>query len=343
MAPPGSSNSIDDQAAHWAVEAAYGELSPESRAELEAWLAEDSRHRGAFARVRAALHVMEEAVVDARGATGPSPSSNGDNDNDAAHGANADVPGPLQRGLFRWGARGFAAGAALAASVAAVVMVGVPISLPFGQAVQDGADEQVVTLRDGSVATLRHGAKLEVTLSGNFRRITLLNGEARFKVAKDKSRPFVVRSGDVYAQATGTVYSVSRVGLTGGTVKVTEGSVLVWSRDEREQAVLLHAGDAVTLDLGPVQLPAPGTKGVPSLPPPELAQISFDNVPIKSAVARFNRVNSTKIIIADPAIGDTRIVGLFGASDIEQFAQAAAVLSGGKVEHGNGIIVIKKK
>lgn len=351
LTPPGLSNSIDDQAAHWAVEAAYGDMSPESRAELDAWLAVDPRHRGAFARVRAALHVMEEAVVEARPAA-PSPmpapaisSSDNDNGDHDAAGGRADVAhahAPLRKGFFRWGGRTVAVGAALAASVAALAVVGVPVMAPFRSG-ELAADEKVVMLQDGSVATLRHNGKLEVELSANFRRVILLSGEATFQVAKDKARPFVVRSGDVYAQATGTVYSVSRVGQTGGRVAVARGSVLVWSRDERDQAVLLHAGDAVTLDLGQPQPAASRTAAAVSLPPPDLAQISLDNVPIKSAVIRFNRVNSTKIVIADPAIGETRIVGLFGANDVEQFAQAAAVLSGGRIERAGRVIVIKSK
>ncbi|MET0310022.1 MAG: FecR domain-containing protein [Sphingomonas sp.] len=345
MIPPGLSNSIDDQAVHWAVEAAYSDMSPESRAELDAWLALDPRHRGAFARVRAALHVMEEAVVEARPApASPMPAaaiSPSDNDNGVADDHIGAPPAPLRKGFARWGGRTVAMGAALAASVVVLAMAGVPVLAPFRLA-EPASAEEVVMLQDGSVATLRHNGKLDVQLSANLRRITLLSGEADFKVAKDKARPFVVQSGDVYAQATGTIYSVSRVGQTGGTVKVTQGSVLVWSRDERDQAVLVHAGDAVTLDLGQVQ-PAARAIASPALPPPDLAQISLDNVPIKSAVVRFNRVNSTKIVIADPAIGDTRIVGLFGVNDVEQFAQAAAVLSGGKVEHERGAIVIKSK
>lgn len=344
MTPPGLSNGIDDQAAHWAVEAAYGDMSPESRAALDAWLAVDPRHRGAFARVRAALHVMEEAVVEARPAP-PSPlptATPSGNDNGTADDHADAAPAPLRKGLPRWGRRTVAIGGALAASVAALAMVGVPVLAPFRSAEPAAAAEEVVLLQDGSVATLRHNGKLDVELSANLRRVALLSGEATFKVAKDKARPFVVQSGDVYAQATGTIYSVSRVGRTGGTVKVTEGSVLVWSRDERDQAVLLHAGDAVTLDLGQVQ-PAAKAVATPSLPPPDLAQISLDNVPIKTAVVRFNRVNSTKIVIADPAIGNTRIVGLFGANDVEQFAQAAAIVSGGKIERAKGIIVIKIK
>lgn len=136
------------------------------------------------------------------------------------------------------------------------------------------------------------------------------SGMATFKVAPDKARPFVVRSGEVYAQATGTVYSVSRAGRSGGMIRVTEGNVLIWPRDERDQAVHLHAGGSLTLDPGtaPPLEPKSPTARPNRLPPPELAQISLDNVTVKSAVARFNRINSTKIVIGDEAINNMTII-----------------------------------
>lgn len=343
MASTGPTNSIDDQAAEWAAETALGELSPESRAELDTWLAADRRHRGAFVRARAWLQATEDAVV---GAARPAPAPAtlvvlpGQPDRQTRSGV---ASGFSVRGFRGWSGRALAGGAALAACVAGLAAVGVPLLPPFAQHEQ-GTAEEVVQLKDGSIVTLRHDARIEVALSDDLRRITLLSGQATFQVARDRSRPFVVRSGDVYAQATGTVYSVERVGPTGGTVKVSEGSVLVWPRDERDQAVLVHAGGMVTLDPGP-DLPKaqPPAASPPRLPPPELAQISLDNVPIEAAAVRFNRVNSTKIVIADPAIGDTRIIGLYRANDPEQFAKAAAAITGGRIEHEPGRIVITTK
>ena len=70
-----SSNGINNRAAEWAVELTHGEMTPESRAEMEAWLAADTRHRGAFLRACAWLRVVEDAVVDAH-----SPPSDPDRD-----------------------------------------------------------------------------------------------------------------------------------------------------------------------------------------------------------------------------------------------------------------------
>lgn len=67
MASTGPTDSIDDQAAAWAVEATHGVMTPESRADLQEWLAADRRHRGAYMRARAWLITAEEAVLAAQG------------------------------------------------------------------------------------------------------------------------------------------------------------------------------------------------------------------------------------------------------------------------------------
>jgi transmembrane sensor len=289
---------------------AYGEVTDEDRAALDAWLMADRRHRGAYLRAQAGLHAMEDAVT-----CGP-----------PAQASEDVVAEPtVKRALPGW--------AAIAACLVVVTILGA--MLWPGRHEAPTVAQQIMNLRDGSVVTLVDGARVEYALSDRDRKITLLSGEATFKVAKDPNRPFVVRSGDVYAQATGTEYSVRRLGDTGGAVHVNEGSVLVWARDDREQAVLLHAGGDLTLDPGPGGV-------VPPLPPPAVAQISLDDVSIASAVARFNHVNRTQIVIEDEAIGEIKIVGLFSAHDPEQFAQAAANVAGARVLHRQGEIVLTK-
>lgn len=329
MALPGPTNMIEEQAAVWAARAAYGDMTPESGAELHAWLDADRRHQGAYLRARAGIHVMEDAVTEKRS----EPASSNDNSP-----AIMMVPVARHNGWFR------RTGIAMAASLVMVAAVGGGLFILRDQ--QGSSTEQRLSLSDGSVATLARGAKISFAVADGMRKVTVLNGAATFSVAKDKAHPFVVRSGDVYAQATGTVYSVERVGQSGGTVHVREGSVLVWARDERDQAVLLHAGGKLTLEPGDGPEPSshtPAKERKPSLPPPELAQISLDDVPVAAAIVRFNRVNETKIMVADPEIGKIKIVGLFRANDPEQFAQAAAAIAGAQVTHRNGNIVIYVK
>ena len=321
---------IDAQAARWAARALYGEMP----AEFDAWLAADRRHRGAYLRARASLYAIEDAVAASAGVAPPAPAP-------APVPAGNDDEAPARP---RWRiSRHLLVGGALAASLAALVGLGLP-TIRSLQLAREASDRRL-TLADGSVATLGDDARIAYALRDGVRSVALIQGEAVFHVAKDRAHPFVVRSGDVYAQATGTVYSVRRVGGTGGAVRVSEGSVLVWARDERDQAVLLHAGDAVTLEPGPRQ-PAPpalARPAPPPSPPPALAQIALDNVTIETAARRFNRINRTRIEIADPAVGQMRIVGLFRADDPEQFARAAAAVAGAEVEISGDGSVIKLK
>lgn len=321
--------SIDEEAARWAVEAACGELTAEGRADLEIWLAADRRHRGAYVRARAVFLAMEDAVVGARPAAMPVLTQ------EAPAPITVRPPPPVR------GRRMFF-GAALAACLGGLVVVGALVAPRTEQ--PSAAAAHIVRLEDGSVATLQPDARIDVVLSPNARRITLLSGNATFQVAKDHARPFVVRAGEVYAQATGTTYSVARVGPRGGTVKVLEGSVLVWPGDRRDQATLLRADESLTLDpaLPPRPRLRPETAPSNSVPRPTAsAQIALDDTPIRVAVARFNRSNSTKIVLADPEIGDVQIVGLFKADDPDEFARMAAAVSGGEVERSDGNIVIK--
>jgi transmembrane sensor len=80
-----------------------------------------------------------------------------------------------------------------------------------------------------------------------------------------------------------------------------------------------------------------------ALPSSAVAQISLDDVPIASAVARFNSLNETRIVIDDPEIGEIKIIGLFSAHEPEQFAQAAAVVADARVVRRGRDIVLQPK
>ena len=88
--------------------------------------------------------------------------------------------------------------------------------------------QKTVTLADDSVIQLNTNSQVQVDYSQGFRNIRLLQGEAHFDVAKDKSKPFRVYAGSGRVQAVGTAFNVY---LRGSDVDVfvTEGRVAVAS------------------------------------------------------------------------------------------------------------------
>jgi transmembrane sensor len=92
----------------------------------------------------------------------------------------------------------------------------------------DTGERRSITLADGSTVDLNARSKLRVEFSNNERRVELLDGQALFQVAKDKSRPFIVASGEATVRAVGTQFDVYRKD-SGTTVTVLEGRVAVYS------------------------------------------------------------------------------------------------------------------
>lgn len=287
-------------------------MTARDHAGMEAWLQADRRHRGALLRAQAALHAIESAVLN-----GPSVLASR---NDPDYGRAATPP--------KWRRR-FAIGA-IAACLVAVILVEPGRFRPAGQG--PAVTREALNLVDGSIVTLGEDAEVTVQMTDHARNVTLESNQAVFNVAKDAERPFVVRSGEVFAQAVGTVYSVARVGARGALVSVSDGSVLVWADGQADRGIVLNAGDQLTLN--------------PDAPMPQAqdpGRISLDNESILAAAKRFNRINRAQIVVDDQAIGDVRIIGLFKASDPGQFAQAAAIVAGAQVVHSNDRIILQAR
>ncbi|MEM0909602.1 MAG: FecR domain-containing protein [Pseudomonadota bacterium] len=86
---------------------------------------------------------------------------------------------------------------------------------------------QVITLIDGTEATLGANSQISTKYSKDKRLIQLIKGAAIFNVVSDLERPFSVESGKITATALGTVFEVrnnggvSRVSVAEGIVEVT--------------------------------------------------------------------------------------------------------------------------
>lgn len=73
-------------------------------------------------------------------------------------------------------------------------------------------------------------------------RIVIVEGEAYFKVAHEKNRPFIVESHGVQTKVLGTVFNIKALSKDRINVTLVEGSVLVKNL-ESEVTALLHPGE----------------------------------------------------------------------------------------------------
>jgi transmembrane sensor len=305
---------VADQAAEWAARIDGGAVDPDKDPQLQRWLDEDPRRRGALLRAEAALSFVDRG----RALAGMIPKPN---------------PRPI------WIRRKFLfAGASLAAAVVgiAVVMTG-----PHGY--HTGLGEiRHVPLSDGSVIAINTQSAVEVAMQPDVRRITLTRGEAWFQVAHDTNRPFVVSAGRIRVRAVGTAFSVRRYD-DGADVQVTEGVVETWTEGEESLRVKVAAGSRahVAEYEAPKPVAAASADIQRSLAWRE-GQIVLEGQSLDEAVAQFNRYNAKKLVISDPGLAAEKLVGQFRATDPRHFAEAVATTLGAQIDEAGDMIRLSR-
>jgi len=282
--------------------------TPADEAGFQAWLAQDAHHRDAFAAVTSAF--------EAAGAVA----------------AQADASRPAAR----FGRRELVAAGAAAAIAGAGGLIWRSTEAGL---IRTGVGQMRRTaLADGSQVMLDTLSVVRVRFSSERRLVQLLQGRARFEVAKDVARPFIVSAGAREVIALGTVFTVSRVAQE-TSVFLEEGRVVV--RDVADGATdrplapgdrLVFAGASVT----PVR-DRPASDLVSAW---QTGRAYFDGVTLAEAVAEMNRYNRRRIEVADPAAAGLRLSGVFRTGDPDAFAQSVALLLPVAVEpQGDGLVL----
>lgn len=300
-----SSEEIDRQAALWVARVSAGDLPSDEQAEFDSWLAADLRHLGAYARIEASL-----ARLGRLRAVGT---------------------GPVRVNSVSWTPTlsrrrtlliGGAAAGLLAASLIGVVVWDHQPQETFTTTI---GETRVVSLADGSVVTLNTNSRMSVSYSQSVRNIHLEQGEALFKVAKNKNRPFIVSASDTEVRAVGTSFSVRVLPETPVQILVQEGIVEVKRRDTPSGKAVRAVAETKTV------VPAGAPIVVHAVSRPQLARnlvwqfgrIAFENETLGGASVEFARYSNTRIVV-DPAVADRTITGLFDANDPVGFARVAA-------------------
>ncbi len=251
-------------------------------------------------------------------------------------------------------ARHPSAGYAAAAGLVAVALFGIPIGSRYFAALSPtreiaaaeprfttGIGEvRTVLLADGSRLTIDTASVVRTDFSGSQRQLWLDAGRARFEVAHDLRRPFVVHVGIGMVIAHGTIFEVS---LTPAGVKVVllRGAIEV-RRPAAEgpgaTSRTLEPDQEMTFD-AVHQLAAP----VPARDGDRLwasGMLDFNDIRLDEAVTAINRYHAEKLSLATAAIGDLRVTGAFRASDLEGFAEAMAAAFNLSVVHQPGGSII---
>lgn len=324
---------ISEEAAQWAVRIHGGALTPQEQSELDAWVAADVRHEGALARARAAWLDLDRLAALAAGRPLPA---------QPPPAPRTHAPGRRARFFaHRW------------VSIALIASLGAISLLTTVWLVSDAAADTYVSgvgelrkvpLADGSTMILNTSTDTRVRFDANERSVRLTSGEALFEVAKDPTRPFVVHTGNVTVTAVGTAFVVRKEGSGRVNVMVTEGVVEIKRPDTMQPVQRIAANQRATVSPSdPIRVEQVRPRDAERKLAWRAGMIAFDNEPLVSAIAEFNRYSTRHVVIDDPALSARTITGIFRVTDIDEFAQTTAAALNADVSNEGETIHIRPR
>lgn len=204
--------------------------------------------------------------------------------------------------------------------------------------------QQTVTLADGTVMELNTDSAVIVRMWGRGRQVVMESGEAYFTVAHDPRRPFEVVAANGQIHDIGTQFSVYRqpdrvlVEVESGAVRIDLPADGIDSSNGHvvrpgERAMYMSGGQWVRLDqIKPNQV-AVWREG----------QLRFDGIPLADAIQEIERYWPGRIILADPALGGTRVRGVFSHRNLDEFFTALPTIMPVEVTRRAGDVILSRR
>jgi transmembrane sensor len=324
--PPDTDRRIALDARDWIVRLTSGHVSDADIQRFKLWRDSSPAHRRAFDRERVFWHQLQALDSSSDGMPPFQP------------------PVPARRKAVARRALLVGGGAV---ATAAAVAVAVPWLEPWWSAdfATTVGDQAAFTLPDGSVATLNTDSAIAVNFTPRLRLVSLLKGEAEFKVSPASNAPFRVAALGGNSDALGTVFSV-RTLADRATVTVTEGHVRVvgpadpMGLDEASAGgVELRAGEQTNYVAG-------GMPQVASAADMEVAtawrsgRVIFEGRPFANAMTELNRYLPERIVIGPAVDANLPVSAIFKTSEALDAVRALARTQGRTVRRIPGVMIV---
>jgi transmembrane sensor len=316
---------IESAAADWLARRDSGTWTEADEQQLDAWVAESIAHRVAWLRLASVWQRSDRLGV----LRAPPPLAGSSTAKPAPMPVRIPLPAAAPASAPRAAPASRLPRFAMQRIAASMLIVAAACSWLGWRYTQDWRSEhyattvgarQSVALADGSVLTLNTATQLRALVNESGRKVWLDDGEAYFDIAHDKNHPFVVIAGDRRITVLGTRFLVRRQGDQ-VNVTVEEGRVQIASTQgakevaptvlTRNQGAVASASSVLVMSKAPKQIDD------------ELSwrqgRLVFDQTTLGDAAAQFNRYNTRKLVIADPAIARIRIGGSFDANNMSGF------------------------
>jgi len=197
--------------------------------------------------------------------------------------------------------------------------------------------EQV--LPDGSVVSLHTGSQITYPekFSPNTRNVEL-KGEAYFKVMHDKTKPFIVSSGEVSIEVLGTQFNVNTRTSSGNLeVVLTKGKVSVYYKSNPGDNVLLTPGEKAEINTEQKQITKSANTDVNYMAW-KTRVLVFDNETLGQVINTLQNVYQTPVQLAEPQMSGCRVTASFNDQSLQSVLEVLSKTLDLQVKQNGNII-----
>lgn len=212
--------------------------------------------------------------------------------------------------------------------------------------VPDGQTGELL-LSDGTHLHLNAGSRITYPLEflSDERRV-FIDGEVYAEVAKDEERPFYIASGDVDIKVLGTTFNFkSYDNLDCVELLLLDGSVEMKINSKgRSRQMLLSPGEMIQYDRETGDIDFKEFNPFSFRAFHENRSIHFFNLRLSDIISDLERLFSTKLVLLDESLADTRYFALFTNNEsLDQILKGIDIDGKMKFVRRDEVIYISKK
>jgi len=299
------------QAIDWLVRLRSDDMGDEELCAFADWLAEDHAHSDAFAEAELLFENMSLAAVETSVETCEQA------ENQLSTQQNKVDKYSRSGGFYQWLIPPLAIAATwlFAVNLFFPQQIGLLDSWGSDYYTQTG-ELREVELSDGSRVMLNTNSAISVAYNEVNRIVILHHGQARFTVAKDVNRPFVVEADDLSIKALGTVFQVYKNAADEVSITVQEHTVAVnnISADTNDDTVLVQTGQQLNYQLATgLSLAKDVLLGQKTAW--QQHRLIINDQPLGDLIAELERYKNGRIFLSDQKLKHLRVTGVFSLNN----------------------------
>lgn len=201
-----------------------------------------------------------------------------------------------------------------------------------------------IKLPDDSIIELDAKTNINIEFYKSKRLVNLVEGTVMFSIAKDKSRPFIIKSENTYIEVVGTKFEVSKKDKS-TIINVEEGIVKTYhlnQYDKKKNIVLLTKKDTITYSkFGEMQ-------NYKKIDINKIASwrsdfINLNKVTLKEAINKFSKYTDVYFFFSSKEVENYTVTGKFSYDQIDIFLKNISKIYPIKIVKNDKFIQISKK